>query len=97
MKPSELFSSGIPAGERADISPFDASSLADPPITAEDVRIAQASGDYTTVCRWHKGHISHSPTSADTEGRVFYCPIGRQWWRYSKQVSGLYAPLKFSW
>ena len=73
------------------------SEIADPPITIEEARASHSYGDYETTCLWHKGHISHSPLPSDIDGRVYVCPIGRQYWRYSKQGGGFLKlpPLRY--
>lgn len=43
----------------------------------------------------HKGRISHSPVETDTDGKVFFCPIGRQFWRYTRNRGGMYSPLTY--
>lgn len=63
------------------------SDLARPPIQQVEVEHCD-----TAICPHHKGLIRET---GDTEGTVFYCPIGRQWWRYSKQLSAFTAPLKY--
>lgn len=96
MKLSELKSFEPPrqaSGDVAEMPPC--SELADPPILLDEIYAARGRGDHETVCRRHKGLIATSPTATDTEGRVFYCPIGRMWWRYTKQMSGMYAPLNY--
>lgn len=35
------------------------------------------------ICPYHKGLIS---LMGDREGSVFWCPIGRQYWRYRKNT-----------
>lgn len=86
MKPSELTGGPAPTWTM----PHPASDLADPPITPDEARAAE-----TAVCRYHNGRIGHSPTTSDIEGRVLFCPVGGQYWRYSKQQSGMYAPLDY--
>lgn len=98
MKLSELKSFEIlrqPSSDMVEMPPC--SPLAEPSITLEEINAARSRSDQETVCRWHKGLIVTSPTATDTEGAVFYCPIGRMWWRYSKQMSGMYAPLSYNW
>ena len=46
----------------------------------------------TAICRNHKGLIS---VTGDVEGRVFLCPIGKEFWRFSKQVNGFNTPLRY--
>jgi hypothetical protein len=63
------------------------SDLAEPAITVEEARAAE-----TAICCWHNGRIKTEPTQSDIEGRVYLCPIGRQYWRYSKQSGALKLP-----
>jgi hypothetical protein len=92
MKASDWKTTRAP-GEGAEewALPHPASTLAEPQITAEEARAATE-----TICRWHEGLIASSPTSSDTEGKVFFCPIGRMYWRYTKQLSWFLRPLNYS-
>jgi hypothetical protein len=63
------------------------SPLARPPIQA-----IETEGADTAICPYHKGLIRET---GDKEGTVFFCPIGRQYWRYTKQRSGMYAPIQY--
>ena len=67
-----------------------ASSLADPPITLAEalaVDLAQA----TTLCRLHRGQHTH----LNVDGRVYFCPIGRIYWRHTKRPSEFLKPLRY--
>lgn len=64
-----------------------ASDLARPPITPAEATVAD-----TAICRNHKGLIS---VTGDKEGSVWFCPIGREYWRYSKQQNGFNTPLRY--
>lgn len=64
-----------------------ASDLARPPISATETVDAE-----TAICRNHKGLICET---GDIDGRVFFCPIGKSYWRYQRIVNGMYAPLKY--
>lgn len=92
MKLSDLKSSLEPREEWT--LPYPRSSLADPPISAEEARTATH-----TNCIWHKGLIAGSPNQDDTEGRVYFCPIGRMYWRYTRKPkhAKLLRPLKYGW
>lgn len=69
------------------------SSLADPPITAQEARSAA-----TANCPRHHGLIATQPTQADTEGRVYLCGVGNQYWRYSRKSKvGALKPLNYGW
>lgn len=93
MKASEWKAERAPgAGADEWALPYPASTIAEPPIMAEEARAATE-----TICRWHEGRIATSPTPSDTEGTVFFCPIGRMYWRYAKQMSGFLKPLVYKW
>lgn len=64
------------------------SELARPPIQPAEAESAEHS-----VCRNHKGLIRFSVEEKD--GTVFYCPIGRQYWRYARNWTGMTAPLAY--
>jgi hypothetical protein len=65
------------------------SSFAVPPITDEEAR-----GAALSVCPHHGAHPA---PGWFREGRVFHCPIGDEFWRYSEQGSGggMYRTLQF--
>jgi hypothetical protein len=71
-------------------APYEASELAEPLITPEEAKAAD-----TAVCRVHKGRIADGLAAGDYYGRVLWCPIGSMYWRLTKHLSGLQAPLKF--
>jgi hypothetical protein len=72
--------------------PYPSSEHADPAISISEARAAD-----TAVCCWHNGRIKTDPVQADVEGRVYLCPIGRQYWRYSKERRGFLnlPPLRY--
>jgi len=70
--------------------PHPASSLADPPITLAEA-LAVDLGRDTTICRWHRGKYTH----LNVDGRVYFCPSGRMYWRYTKQPSEFLRPLRY--
>ena len=73
--------------------PYPRSSLADPMITFAEARAAEIS-----ICCRHNGRVKTDRLPTDTEGRVFWCPIGREYWRLSKGEGGFrLAPLKYGW
>jgi len=73
--------------------PYPRSSLADPPVSAEEARKAT-----TANCPRHKGLIATQPTQDDTEGRVYLCGVGNQYWRYTrKQGLGRLPVLNYGW
>ena len=90
MKLSEFKAVSEPQ-EAEDALPYPRSDSADPPISIDEARAADAS-----TCCWHNGRIKTDPTSSDVEGRVYFCPIGREYWRLSKHEGGLkLAPLRY--
>lgn len=45
------------------------------------------------TCPYHKGLIS---VNGSPEGQVYYCPIGRQYWRYRKDsTNGFTAHIRY--
>jgi hypothetical protein len=90
MKPSELKKTGSPTIKVEESLPFKRSENADPPIS-----FAEAKAATETVCRYHKGIIGQAGGQKDLDGTVFICPIGRQYWRYTKQTGGMFAPLRY--
>jgi hypothetical protein len=57
------------------------SDLANPPITNAEAQAAERSGEKATCC-WHGGRINAGATPGDADGKVFFCPNGRMYWRY---------------
>jgi hypothetical protein len=78
MRPSELNANRLPTLERTD-KPHPMSPRADPPISALEAESATVA-----VCCWHGGLIK---TFGDKDRRVFFCPIGGQYWRYVKKAN----------
>ena len=70
--------------------PYARSNRADPAITQ-----AEALAATPTNCRWHNGLIKTEPTRNDVDGSVFFCPIGRMYWRYSKDSRDFFRPLTY--
>lgn len=68
------------------------SDLAEPLMTVDEARGAE-----TAICCLHNGRIKTEPTQSDVDGRVYLCPIGRQYWRYRKQGGGFLKlpPLRY--
>jgi hypothetical protein len=83
MKLSEFLAPESAPETFEDRLPYPCSELAEPAITLDEARAAD-----TAICRWHNGRIKTEPTQSDVEGGVYFCPIGRQYWRYSKQGGG---------
>lgn len=64
------------------------SDIARPPITQDEAEKADHS-----ICPYHNGLVRET---GDVEGRVMYCPIGNQYWRYTKRSrNGMYSPLNY--
>jgi hypothetical protein len=89
MKLSEL-EAELPREELRWTPPYPASSLADPPITLAEA-LAVDLGRDTTLCRLHRGQYTH----LNVDGKVYFCPVGRMYWRYSKQPSDFLKPLTY--
>ena len=71
-----------------ELLPYPRSETAEPPITYAEARMST-----DAVCRFHKGLISTDRHVL--EGSVNFCPVGRQYWRYFKQVAGMFRPLRY--
>jgi hypothetical protein len=71
---------------------YPASALADPPITLAEGLAVDLAQD-TTLCRLHRGQH----TQLNIDGRVYFCPVGRMFWRYSKRPSEFLKPLNYGW
>lgn len=89
MKLSELTAGTAPENAEESL-PYPCSSLADPPITVAEARAVDLGRD-TTVCRWHKGQLAH----LNADGKVYFCPTGRMYWRHTKQLSDFLKPLQY--
>jgi hypothetical protein len=87
MKPSELRTQTTAPKAVEEKLPYPRSDLAEPVITVHEARAATEA-----ICRYHKGLICQT---GDKDGSVFLCPIGRQYWRYTKQTGGFFAPLNY--
>ena len=90
MKPSDMKAGASSTINTDDKLPFARSELAEPPIS-----IAEAKAARETVCRYHKGIVGQPGGAKDAEGTVFLCPVGRQYWRYTKQTGGMFSPLNY--
>lgn len=75
MKPSEVKRRAVQAEQSAE-KLIPVSDCADPPISQEEARTAAHAN-----CRYHNGLIR---LTGAKDGTAFYCPIGREAWRYSK-------------
>jgi hypothetical protein len=89
MKLSELEAES-PREELRWTLPYPASSLADPPITLAE-GLAVDIGRDTALCRLHRGQYTH----LNVDAKVYFCPIGRMYWRYTKQPSEFLKPLQY--
>ena len=84
MKASEWRATRAPSEESDEGAlPYPCSELADPPITTDEARAVDLGRD-TTVCRWHRGQHTH----LNVDGKVYFCAIGDQLFRHTKQPSG---------
>lgn len=64
------------------------SALARPPVQPQEAESAD-----TAICPYHNGLIRET---GEREGRVLFCPIGRQYWRYTRNPgSGFASPLPY--
>jgi hypothetical protein len=70
--------------------PYPASSLADPPVTPAEALAVDVSQE-TTLCRLHRGQLIH----LNEDGKVYFCPVGRRFWRYTKRPSEFLRPLLY--
>ena len=88
MKLSEFKGGILPREESNDDNlSYPRSDLAEPPITEDEARVAGES-----ICKYHKGLILQT---GDVNGRVFFCPLGRMFWRFTTQQGGMYQPLRY--
>jgi hypothetical protein len=76
MRPSELKAANTPTVEEDGKQKYPSSSRADPPITDAETAVAQVS-----ICRWHNGLVR---VTGDKDKAVFWCPTGKQYWRWRK-------------
>ena len=79
MKPSEL-RAGTRTPVEAETKKQPDRSMsphAEPPISEDEAKTAPIA-----VCLWHDGIVR---LTGDREGAVYFCPIGRQYWRYTRK------------
>jgi hypothetical protein len=88
MKPSDLIAEGAQPEESK--WPHPVSSLADPPVTLAEA-LAVDLGRDTTICRWHRGQLTH----LNVEGKVYFCATGRMYFRHTKLPSEFLRPLQY--
>lgn len=75
-------------GELEKSLPYPCSEFADPPITLAEARAIDLGRD-TAICRYHGGQFTH----LCVDGNVYFCAIGKQCWRYTRQPSDFLRPL----
>ncbi len=63
------------------------SNLAKPPIQPEEASKAD-----TSICPTHEGIVRFT---GDAEGKVYFCPVGGEMWRYTLKRTGMNAPLSY--
>lgn len=70
------------------------STLARPSISPDEAEHAEVA-----ICRVHDGMIKTQPTPQDTDGRVYYCPIGDCAWRYTQRLDDVnqLPQLQYGW
>lgn len=56
------------------------------------ITLAEKAKADTAICRHHKGLIRET---GDVEGTVFYCPIGDEYWRYTRAQTGFNTLLPY--
>ena len=86
MKLSDLTAGAVQSEESKWLYP--ASSLSDPPITLAEALAVDLERD-TTRCRVHRGEFTH----LSVEAKVYFCAIGRMYFRHSKLLSEFLKPL----
>lgn len=59
-----------------------------PPVQRDEAERAE-----DATCPYHRGLIA---VTGGHEGQVYWCPIGRQYWRYRKNTNdGFRTPLRY--
>ena len=76
MKPSDVRHLKLVRPDQPAEKLIPVSDSADPPISQEEARTAAHA-----TCRYHNGLIRMTGAK---DGAVFYCPIGKEAWRFSK-------------
>jgi hypothetical protein len=76
MRPSELRAAQTPIIEDDGEKKYPSSTRADPPISE-----AETVGAQVSICRWHDGIVR---LTGAKDGAVFFCPTGKQYWRWRK-------------
>jgi hypothetical protein len=89
MRPSELKAAKTPAVEDDGKKKYLSSVRADAPITE-----AEAQAATVAICRWHDGLVR---LTGAKDGAVFWCPTGKQYWRWRKVDQRFWRPLKILW
>jgi hypothetical protein len=90
MKLSDLHAASGPREGPEESLPYPCSELADPPITIAEAHAVDLGSD-TTICRWHRGEVAH----LNVDGKAYFCPIGRMYYRHAKQLSEFLKPLPY--
>ena len=88
MRPSELKAAKTRAVDDDGKKKYASSTRADPPISDAETLATQVS-----ICRWHDGLVRL--TGAKDEA-VFFCPIGKQYWRYAKRDESFHRALRYA-
>jgi len=84
MRPSELKAASTPAVEDDGNKKHPSSTRANPPITE-----AESAGATVAIFRWHDGRVWGAK-----DGVVFFCPTGKQFWRWRKPDQRFWRRLK---
>jgi hypothetical protein len=87
MKPSELKAAKTRAVDDDGKKRCPSSPRADPPIREAETVAAQVS-----ICRWHDGLVR---LTGAKDGAVFFCPIGKQYWRNAKRDESFHRALRY--
>jgi hypothetical protein len=72
------------------MSEYPCSTLAEPPITDAEAEAVDLGRD-TTLCRLHRGQHTH----LNFDQKVYFCPTGRMFWRYTRRPSEFLRPLAY--
>jgi hypothetical protein len=87
MRPSEIKAAKMRAVDDDGKKKCASSTRADPPISEAETVAAQVS-----ICHWHDGLVR---LTGDRDGAVFFCPIGKQYWRYAKRNDSFHRALRY--
>ncbi len=67
-------------------------NTAEPPISPDEARFADTHDP--AICRFHNGLIADGRAAEDVLGRVYFCPVGRMYWRLTPLMSDFLRPLR---